>query len=201
MRLGYKLDLLACLFVPNPCHFSLLPLKEYKSKTCKEVCMGEWKRAESVSHENVCSLSSLVVEVSQIDDWLVFLKCFLFLERSDSFLAVFIFFIINALRWNLCLNGKASAEEIQPNGKSCCTMFQCESFLWLVVNVRDFFFPLAGEIGEVAYQTRLMILEFLEIHPRIKPEFVKFYCTWWDFVKFLNLKFVDLSSKIGTTAF
>lgn len=28
MRLGYKLGLLACLIVPNPCHFSLLPLEE-----------------------------------------------------------------------------------------------------------------------------------------------------------------------------
>lgn len=119
--------------------------------------MGEWKRAESVSYKNLDSLSSLDVEVSQIDDWLVFLQCFLFLERSDSFLAVFIPFIISALKWNLCLNGKASAEEIQLNWKSCYTMFQCESFLWLTVNVRDFFPLLVGEIGEVAYQTRLMI--------------------------------------------
>lgn len=67
MRLVYKLDLLACLFVPNPCHFSLMSLKGCKFKTCK-FCIGEWKRAESVSHENLGSHSSLDVEVNQIDD-------------------------------------------------------------------------------------------------------------------------------------
>lgn len=98
----------------------------------------KWKRAESVSHENLSILSTLEVEVSQIDDWLVFLKCVLFLEISISFLAVFIPFIISALKWNLCLNGKTS-EEIQLNGKSCYTMFQVESFLWFLV----IFFPIS----------------------------------------------------------
>lgn len=83
------------------------------------------------------SLSSVDVEVSQIGDWLVFFKCLLFLERSDSFPAVSRPFIISALRWNLCPNGKISAEEVQPNGNSCSTMFQPESFQWLVIDVSD----------------------------------------------------------------
>jgi len=83
------------------------------------------------------SLSSVNVEVGQIGDWLVFLKCFLFLERSNLFPAVSIPLIISALRWNLCLNGKISAEKVQFNGKSCCTMFQPEGFQWLVIDVSD----------------------------------------------------------------
>lgn len=67
----------------------------------------------------------------------MYLKCLLFLERSDSFLAVFLPFIIRALK--LHLNRKISAEGSQLNGKSCCTMFQLESFLSLVANVSDFF--------------------------------------------------------------
>lgn len=96
------------------------------------------ERAESVSHENFYSLSSL--DVSKPDRWrtCVF-EILFFLERSDSFLAVFIPFIISTLKWNLCLNGKIS-EEIQLNGKSCYTMFQHESFLWLTVIAKDFFF-------------------------------------------------------------
>lgn len=38
-----------------------------------------------------------------------------------------------ALRWNSCLHGKISAEEVQFNGKSCCAMFRPESFRWLVI--------------------------------------------------------------------
>lgn len=138
MTLGYKLDLLAGLF-------QILAIFLYcrlRSVNLRLVSKCIWENGKEL---NLLAMKtfilSLEVEVSQIDDWLVFLKCFLFLERSDSFLAVFIPFIISALRWNLCLNGKASAKEIQHNGKSCYTMFQCESFLWLIVNVRDFFPP------------------------------------------------------------
>lgn len=118
----------AYLFVPNPYIFLYCLLRKYKSETVNKFVWENGKELH-VSLENLYSPPSLdVVEVSQIDDWLVFLKCPLFLERSDSFLAVFLPFIISALKWNLCLNGKTSAEEIQLNGKSCYTMFQCESF-------------------------------------------------------------------------
>lgn len=55
----------------------------------------------------------LDAKVGQIGASLVFLKCLVFLERSDLFLAVFIPFIISALKRNLCLSGKISAEDVQ----------------------------------------------------------------------------------------